>query len=385
MRTSDTNEAVAIASALRPTVDEWERESSRSCVRAKKMTVAVPLNHNVIGVKEAFSDTVQTIPAMGSLGGLNEGDPVWVMWLYGDKSTMVAMWPGDIISGGAGGGGLPNFTYTGTSTIHDDGDGNWRIKFLSSGLLTMDRNINTDIFMVGGGASGGQIPGGSTTHAAGGGGGGYTRTETLMIQRDHSYWIEIGAGGVVGATAAEAGYTQPGGATEIRDGNQSGTAIFSVSGGDKTVSASNGGKGGSGGGAGASDWSSSGKYAGAGGSNGGNGSDDSSSSSPNTGGVGQGTTTREFGELTGDLYAGGGGGGQYHTSASGSYTAPALGGDGGGGNGCTNGIAATNGQANTGGGGGGGSGNAASGNYNVIKAAGNGGSGILIIRNHRTS
>ena len=382
MPKSDTNEAVAIASALKPTVDEWERESSRSCVRAKKMSVAVPYNNGVIGVREAFSASVQTIPAMGSLGGLREDDPVWVMWFYGDKSTMVAMYPGDIISGGASGGGIPNYTYTGTSVPFDDGDEDWRIKFLTSGLLTMDRNINTDIFMVGGGASGGQLSSGSSTRALGGGGGGYTRTETLMLQGSHSYWIEIGAGGVVGATAAEAIYAQPGGATEIRDGSQSGTAIYSVSGGDKTNVTSIGGKGGSGGGAGGSgDWNSSGEYGGAGGSDGANGSNDSGS---HTGGIGQGTTTREFGELTGDLYAGGGGGGQYKVTASGSYTAPAHGGSGGGGDGCINGASASDGDANTGGGGGGGSGNSNSGNYNVVQAAGNGGSGIVIIRNHRS-
>lgn len=100
MFTSETNEAVAIAGALKPTVQKWTDDGSRSCVRAKKMTVAVPYSQGTIGVREAFSDTVQTIPAMGSLGGLNEGDPVWVMWLYGDKSTMVAMWPGAVNEAG---------------------------------------------------------------------------------------------------------------------------------------------------------------------------------------------------------------------------------------------------------------------------------------------
>ena len=100
MRTSDTNEAVAIASALRPTVDEWERESSRSCVRAKKMTVASLYDNATmtIGVREAFTNTIMTIPCMPELSTVAVGDPVWVLWLYGDKSTMVAMWHGDFVT-----------------------------------------------------------------------------------------------------------------------------------------------------------------------------------------------------------------------------------------------------------------------------------------------
>lgn len=100
MRTSDTNEAVAIASALRPTVDEWERESSRSCVRAKKMTVASLYDNATmtIGVREAFTQTIMTIPCMPELSTVSVGDPIWVLWLYGDKSTMVAMWHGDFVT-----------------------------------------------------------------------------------------------------------------------------------------------------------------------------------------------------------------------------------------------------------------------------------------------
>ena len=43
MPKSETNEAVAIAAALRPTVDEWERESSRSCVRMEKNDGRIPV------------------------------------------------------------------------------------------------------------------------------------------------------------------------------------------------------------------------------------------------------------------------------------------------------------------------------------------------------
>ena len=94
----DTNEAVAIASALRPTVDEWGRESSRPCVRMKKMTVASTYDTSTrtIGVREAFSATAQNIPCVPGMRGAAVGDPVWVQWLYGDKSTMCVVGPGNI-------------------------------------------------------------------------------------------------------------------------------------------------------------------------------------------------------------------------------------------------------------------------------------------------
>ena len=80
---------------------------------------------------------------------------------------------------------------------------------------------------------------------------------------------------------------------------------------------------------------------------------------------GQGTTTREFGESSGDLYAGGGGViGGYNNSGVTSTNAYTIT-DGGEGNGARGGMSA---ESNTGGGGGG---------------NGNGGSGIVIIRNHR--
>lgn len=97
MPKSDTNEAVAIAAALKPTVDEWGRESSRPCVRQKKMTVAslFDTRTRTIGVREAFSANTQNIPCVPGMRGAAVGDPVWVQWLYGDKSTMCVVGPGD--------------------------------------------------------------------------------------------------------------------------------------------------------------------------------------------------------------------------------------------------------------------------------------------------
>ena len=108
----------------------------------------------------------------------------------------------------------------------------------------------------------------------------------------------------------------------------------------------------------------SGVYGGDGGTDGGNGGDTIFADSYRFGGVGQGTTTRYFGESTGTLYAGGGGGGgdmyHYPFSDSGIYTylKGGAGGAGGGGNGGAwvfnfTDKKATAGGANTGGGGGG--------------------------------
>ena len=72
--------------------------------------------------------------------------------------------------------GLPRFTYTGQYSFIQDGDGHWRIKFLTSGTLTFSSLGNgadgADLFIVGGG-------GGSNTYA--GGGGGYTVTRHELL------------------------------------------------------------------------------------------------------------------------------------------------------------------------------------------------------------
>lgn len=55
--------------------------------------------------------------------------------------------------GGGAWVGIPNFTYTGTYETVDDGDGNWRIKFLTSGIFTLlkPKQLLIDVFCVGGG------------------------------------------------------------------------------------------------------------------------------------------------------------------------------------------------------------------------------------------
>ena len=174
---------------------------------------------------------------------------------------------------GGGGGGVPQFTYTGQYNFIDDGSGNWRIKFLTSGVLTYTQDVIVDVFLVGAGGGG---KSGKTARA--GGGSGYTKTvKSVKKKKKTRYPIEIGVSGesVDGGNSSAFGVTADG-------GKLGGTTLF------------NGGDGGSGGGA----------FKATGGVDGANGN----SSSPYIGGKGQRTTTREFGESTGDLYASGGSG-----------------------------------------------------------------------------
>ena len=247
---------------------------------------------------------------------------------------------------GGGGISVPRFTYTGTYEYIDDGNGNWRIKFLTSGVFTPLKDMVIEVFLVGAGGGGGRSAKASShptvNVCSSGGGGGFTKTvRSVILTKDTAYEIVVGVGG----------------APEV-DGGSTSAFNATVSGGKKGDSVSGekkgaaGGAGGSGGGAANTNPSNS---VGTGGSDG----SDGSSVSNGAGGIGQGTTTREFGEATGDLYSGGGGG----LTVSMMGTIKAAGGDGGGAKG---GESAAD---NTGGGGGG------NGGY--------GGSGIVIIRNHK--
>lgn len=226
---------------------------------------------------------------------------------------------------------MPEYTYTGVCEEVTDDYGNWRLKFMTSGLLTFKNLGNAkdgiDLFLVGGG---GGTYDNDPYGATGGGGGGYTLTQrALFILRGKAYKIDVGAGGQAGA-----------------DGGRSSAFGHSASGG-KGTSNGNGGNGGCGGAA----------YSnGSGGSDGGNGT-----GAGGTPGTGQGTTTREFGESTGDLYSGGGAG----------SVQSGQGGQGGGGG------MHQDGEDNTGGGAGGSNGGTSNPQSHT------GGSGIAIIRNTR--
>lgn len=233
---------------------------------------------------------------------------------------------------------LPKFTYTGTYELIDDGGGNWRIKFLTSGVLTLTKPLIVDVFLVGGG-------GGANATSGGGGGGGYTKTVTKLDVSAGSYQIVVGAGGTVG---------NDGGVT---------SAFNQSANGGKTGAQFASGAGGSGGGSYSANAVAPFYPAGKGGSDGSNGE----GTAQHPGGTGQGTTTREFGESDGELYAGGGGGSYASSGGVG-----AAGGAGGGGAGRNQGVYGESGTPNTGGGAGAGCG-----------ASGTGGSGIVIIRNAR--
>ena len=233
-----------------------------------------------------------------------------------------------------------DFTYTGSCEVIDDSNEvsgvQWRIKFLTSGTFTPLKNMLVDTFLVGGGASGSKS----------GGGGGYTQTvKSINLTAKNPYEIIIGAGGVGRKTSSSTSDGNDGGTTSAFNYNAEGGngGIYST----QPSSGVTGSCGGSGGGS----------------ALGGNGGSDGSAGAywgNSTAGKGQGTTTREFGESTGDLYSGGGGG-----SKSGREY-----GFGGAGGGATAQQSAAD---NTGGGGGG--------NWNG--QPGSGGSGIVIIRKHK--
>lgn len=177
---------------------------------------------------------------------------------------------------------IPEFTYTGDYEIVNDSDepvsaspNNWKIRFLTSGTLTFTKfktSDKIDVFLVGGGGGG---PGATTSY--GGGGGGYTQTgKNIAPSINTGYEIVVGAGG----------------AKSARGGTSS---AFNLSAeGGYAGSGNNGGAGGSGG---------AGKVAESIATDGADGEKGSG-----TGGKGQGTTTREFAEASGRLYASGGAG-----------------------------------------------------------------------------
>ena len=233
----------------------------------------------------------------------------------------------------------PAFSYSGAYSLVQDSAYQWRLKFLTSGVVNFSHlgcfASGIDVFCVGGGGAGGGDGAGMYGNCGGGGGGGYTTTaRKIAISAYADSWIEVGAGGpaVGAATAGNAG-----GSTSAF-----GVTALGGSGGNGWLGAGNGGSGGGGG-----YGNDGGEYAqgGAGGSDGSNGGGTHY-------GWGQGFTTREFGESWGTLYAGGGGGGNGY-----------AGGDGGGG---SDGNPGANNY-----GGGGGAGGAA------------GGSGIVVIRDAR--
>ena len=245
---------------------------------------------------------------------------------------------------GGGGGGVPVFEYTGNYEYIDDGGGNWRIKFLTSGVFKPLKKLKIDAFLVGGGAAGC-----FDTRGAQGGAGGYTRTvKNIELSANTEYQVVVGAGGTfVYRTTSNGGSIGNGGGSSSAFGfsaNGAGANTYVLK-----LAVGSGGSGGA-----YVNTSGTKVNGGSDGSNGGNGS------------TGQGTTTREFGEPGGDLYSGGGA--AYYNS-----TYNASNGEGGGGKYVNS---PQPGETNKGGGGCGTGTAAASGSSS-------GGSGIVIIRNAR--
>lgn len=260
----------------------------------------------------------------------------------------------------------PKYDYTGQHTLIKDNaeQGWWRIKFLSSGVLEwLSPDTSIDIFLVGGGGAGYSA---SASSGCGGGGGGYTKTlKKITIRKNQTVNIAVGAGGQ---------FNKNGGTTTFG-------AEYSASGGTCSDSGV-GGNGGSGGGGGAGARSSNViSYGGNGGSDGGNGTDGRSTNNNNTnpGGSGQGTTTREFEEPSGELYSGGGGAGaDYGWTNAGGY-----GGSGGKGNPKIAQSGSSSSGSMAGGSAGGGYGGGGGGGFHVSGNSSSGAQGICIIRDAR--
>lgn len=206
--------------------------------------------------------------------------------------------------GGSGSADFPvigeDFNWTGgdgTYQVTVDSDGDWKIRLLYSGVFTPLKNMTVDAFLVGAGGGKGAI-------YTGGGGSGYTTTvKSATLTANTAYQITVGA---AGANSDGMGSTPTDGGT---------TSAFSktAAGGKASANGSNsskkpGGAGGSGGGGYNASGGNGTKSAASGGTNGSSGT-----TSTTAGGTGQGTTTREFGETSGDLYASGGGDNLTHT------------------------------------------------------------------------
>ena len=159
---------------------------------------------------------------------------------------------------------------------------NWKARILTSIAVTPKRDAEVDVFLLGAGASGASRDSSGSEFGAGGGSGRTGTFKNVKLTANSKYEIEIGAGGPIASGDEAPG--KPGGETSAFGHTIEG-------GGPATIAnyRSSGGPGGSGG-------------AGKGGQPGTDGSDGTGERP----GTGQGTTTREFGEPDGKLYADGG-------------------------------------------------------------------------------
>ncbi len=186
--------------------------------------------------------------------------------------------------------GIKLGTYTGLYKIEEEDSTNWKVKFLSTGTLTLNNSIDVDLFLVGGGGGGGSdcdSDPGFYCQAGGGGGGGYTNTYKDVSLSATSYAINIGSGGGVGSAGGTSYFGDS--STYFANGGGAGTS-------------SSGGSGGSGGGSASCcrmntsvNFYSTRGNGGSFGSNGASCSADCPYQGGSSGGAGQGSTTCEFG------------------------------------------------------------------------------------------
>lgn len=249
-----------------------------------------------------------------------------------------------------------DYSFTGSSSYNRvAGSPNYTLRLLSSGTLILRKTIKIDLFLLGAGAGGhGGVPN-SDKSGAGGPGGRTATVHAITLLAGVPYTVVVGAGG---------GHNAGGGWTYFD--------IYGVAGGDAAVtSVRYGSSGGSGSSTGTGDYA-------AGPASGSDGSDGVAAGDlAGYQGIGQHTTTREFGDPAGILYAGAGACGASGYTSGGAAGTPGAGGGAAGG--AYKGQPGAAAAANTGAGGGGGAGHSSS----TAGAGGQGGSGLCAIRNAR--
>ena len=87
---SETDEALKIWKSLKPMIDTEIESKTRSCVRAKKMTVTTVPDGSVIGVTEPYRDEI-FVPYSSFLANAQIDDAVWVWYFFNNASTMIAL------------------------------------------------------------------------------------------------------------------------------------------------------------------------------------------------------------------------------------------------------------------------------------------------------
>ncbi len=111
------------------------------------------------------------------------------------------------------------FTYTGDCEILDNGDKNWKVRYLTSGDLIFNVSVNTDMFIVGGGGYNG-------------GGGGYASTfKNIKMESGVTKHIEIGAGGTKSSSGGKTYYSDS--SVYYADGGKNGNSGTGGNGGGK--------------------------------------------------------------------------------------------------------------------------------------------------------